>query len=454
MATAADYAAIRFGTGLSPRHDAPRDAGEILARLAAPDAMAARFPVTSMRDRQALGQRFIAARKAAKSGMSADLAQRKTASREMRAVRLADAMALFSRAIYASDAFRERLVLFWADHFTTVAQGRALRGVVSNYVDGALRPHVAGRFSDLLKAAIFHPVMILYLDQQRSFGPNSPVGLKKHRGLNENLARELLELHTLGADGPYTQQDVRELAKLLTGLSADNFRDVRFRPNVAEPGAETVLGRSYGGGRPARADIERMLEDLAVHPATARHLARKLAVHFVADTPEAGLVEAIAQAYMKSDGDLSAAYGAMLDHPAAWRDFGAKAKRPIDFLISSMRALDLAEDELSGLKYQTARQYVFAPMNAMGQKFQSPPAPNGWPEAREAWITPQGLAARIQWAMAVPRALRPDLPDPREFLQVALGGTAGATLSWAARAAQTRWEGVGVILSSPEFNRR
>ena len=188
--------------------------------------------------------------------------------------------------------FRERLALFWTDHFTTVGKSEPQRSAVSIYVDAAIRPHLSGRFGDLLVAAVTHPMMLTYLDQRVSVGPQSAFARRKgtSRGLNENLAREVLELHTLGVDGPYTQADVRQLAELFTGLTIDRSGAMAFRPGWAEPGEELVLGRRYGGN-PARLEaVEQALHDLAVHPATADHVARKLAVHFVSDAPDPGLV--------------------------------------------------------------------------------------------------------------------------------------------------------------------
>lgn len=224
---------------------------------------------------------------------------------------------------------------------------------------------------------------------------------------------------------------------------------------MAEPGYETVLGVRYGAGPRARfSDIEAVLDDLARHPATALHIARKLAVHFVSDQPETRLIADLAQSFRDSDGDLGMVTAVLIDHPLGRDSFGAKAKRPMDYILSGVRALAPPADRLSALSNADLRNLFDRPMQAMGQTYRRAPGPDGWPEAIEAWITPQGLAARIGWAMAAPVAFRRDLPDPREFVKTALGPLANEPTKFAARAAETRWEGIGLVLSAPEFNRR
>jgi uncharacterized protein (DUF1800 family) len=346
-------------------------------------------------------------------------------------------------------------VLFWADHFSVAARDGAGRELPGAMMQDAIRPNLTGRFADLLIAVETHPAMLIYLDQIRSFGPTSPVGLRRGRGLNENLARELLELHTLGVEAGYSQTDVRELAELLTGMAVHPDGSLRFVRNRAEPGAETVLGVSYpenpaDGMVPVRA----ALADLAVRPETARHLARKLAVHFVSDTPDPALVAALEAAWIGTGGDLMAVYAALLEHPAAWAPAAEKARPPVEFVIASLRALGLDGRAIAALDDRRLRRAVLAPMEAMGQPWQAPRGPDGWPEAAQDWITPQGLAARIRWAMEAPAQLVAALPDPRALLVRALEDAASGQLVWAVSGAENRAEGVGLVLASPEFNRR
>lgn len=455
MPSFSTISAIRFGTGISPTEQAPDTTADILERLSGPDPVAAQFPITPFKARLETAGTFFRLKKAVGSAGKEGRRAFSDHKKAMRIATLSDRVNTIGRAVYSRDGFRERLCMFWADHFSTRARVSHFSGIVASYVNEAIRPHVAGRFADMLRAAVLHPVMLIYLDQPDSFGPNSALGIKRGKGLNENLAREVIELHTLGVDGAYDQQDVRQLALLFTGLSADLRRGFLFRAKMAEPGAETVLGKRYGGEGKARLDdIHAVLEDISMHPDTARHIAWKLAVHFVADDPSPALVADIAQGYLAADGSLMGAYAALLDHFDAWDSFGQKARRPDEFVIATLRALNEPAAHLGDFTLKSARDLVFGPMAAMGLKWEEPKGPDGWPERADAWITPQGLAARIQWAMAAPRAILPQLPDPRDFVDRALGDAASDATRHAAAEAATRWEGVGLVLASPEFNRR
>ena len=443
--------ALRFGTGLPAPEGAPHSSAAMLARLAGPDHAAARWPVAGIADAAPLTLEVVEAR-ADKTDSPATALRRKAADRAVGAQALAGQRATLARMLGSDDPFRERLVRFWADHFTAEARAARERAFPAAMVEDAIRPHVAGPFAAMLRAVTLHPAMLSYLDQSRSVGPGSVTGLRKGTGLNENLAREVLELHTLGVGGPYAQSDVRSLGALLTGLAQDRDGSFAFRPEMAEPGAETVLGRTYGGE--ALAPILQALDDLARHPATARHVSRKLAVHFVADTPDEGLIAALSQAFEGAGGDLAAVYAALLAHPAAWAPQAAKIRQPDEFVVAALRGLGVAADDLMTLGQGLFRRLIDAPMAAMGRPWGRPGSPAGFAESAEAWITPQGLAARIRWAMEVPAALRPDLPLPVDVAQATLGPRAGTRLLWAAARAENRAEGVGLVLSSAEFNRR
>jgi uncharacterized protein (DUF1800 family) len=293
--------------------------------------------------------------------------------------------------------------------------------------------------------------MILYLDQQRSAGPNSAQA-GHGRGLNENLAREVLELHTLGVGGPYTQTDVRELAELMTGLNFNPDRGFVYRPGMAEPGAETVLGVTFSDAA-AVDTVHAALDMLARHPATVAHLARKLAVHFVADDPDPGLVAALEQTFLATGGELAAVTAVLLDHPAAWVPERAKVLPPLDFLGASLRALSIPADALVALPTPDHNRLLARPLQAMGQPWQTPGGPDGWPEAPSDWITPPFMAARIDWAMRAPSALLSTLPDPRDFAARALGRVP-EQVAFAASAAEDRAAGITLTLSSPAFQRR
>jgi len=454
-------AEIRFGCGLSPDLPARTSVDDILQGLAGPDHMAETYPID---DFENLWPRLVAfntlrrdRRKARGSDAYDDLNdQFKSMRKEARSTRVRWFAQIILRYGQTKDGFRERLALFWGDHFTAQGKGGLQQLMGASYVDSAIRPHLTGKFSDLLISAVTHPLMLHYLDQDKSIGPGSILAKKSRqiKGLNENLAREVMELHTLGVGGPYSQTDVRQLAELFTGLSFSQKSGFQFRPNMAEPGAETVLGKQYGGDPAQLAPIHTVLRDLAVHPATAEHVARKLAMHFVEDTPDPALVDHVAARYLETEGDLSQVYAALLEHPAAWVPELRNVKPPLDFVASACRALAVHPQKLKRSAPNTLTKGLMTPLIMMGQRWERANGPDGWPEQDEAWITPQGLAARIRWAMLAPRKLVTRLPPPEQFVETSLGDFADGRVRFAARAAETQAEAIGLILSSPAFQRR
>ena len=454
MSALETIAAIRFGTGLSPQGGGAAPEA-ILSALSGPDAVARAFPMDSYAERTVAALAYRDAQRARRDSDEAEQAFR-AIRRQMRADITLQLATTLARGVAASPAqgLRERLAWFWADHFTTVGERAFMRGGIAAYVDEAIRPHVAGHFGDMLEAAILHPVMILYLDQERSIGPNSVVGQRRGGDLNENLARELLELHTLGAGSGYSQDDVRQMAELLTGLGLDRDGQLAFRPNNAEPGGETILGTLYGSEAQARlADIRAALRDLAVRPETARHLSGKLADHFLSDRPDPGLVEAMAERWLETGGDLMAVMRTMLDDPAAWDPAPGRVKRPLHYLVSALRALAVPAATIATARPERITRLALRPMQVMGQPWQGASGPDGFFDDDREWIRPQVLAARIGWAMAAPSDLLRILPDPRDFVTTALGDFADDALRRAAARAETRAEGLGIILSAPAFQR-
>jgi uncharacterized protein (DUF1800 family) len=443
--------AYRFGYGLPLPQDAPTDVAAMLAALGRPDAMALRHPGLGFAAALPILREVQSTRKMQKGDTAKKPLYRKALLASDR-VALANAHAGIAQALDAPDGFRERLVRFWTDHFSTTAKNRQLRLLPGTLIEDAIRPHVTARFADMLKAVTLHPAMLVYLDQVLSIGPTSRAGRKQNKGLNENLARELMELHTLGVNASYGQDDVRQMAELLTGLAVDFDKGFVFEPRRAEPGAETVLGISYSGD--GTAPILKALDDLAMRPETADHIARKLAVHFVSDQPDADLVAHIRAAYLRTGGDLVAIYGALLDHPATWMPEQTKVRQPFDFIVASLRALSITGDTVIKASDKQFQKFVVQPMDAMGQPMQGPPGPDGWREDAAAWINPGGLAARINWAMEMPVQLAPELPTPLDLAKRALGPRAGKQLLWAVERAETTREGVGLVLASAEFNRR
>ncbi len=459
----AEFAEKRFGYGLSPVIKPVASIDAMLRGVSAADQMSETFPIESFETFRHRMMAATAARKARRQAQNTGdedaikrfTKERNIINRDARQAKAGWLLRTLLRRTYTEQAFFERLVEFWGDHFTAQGKAGVMRRGTSPYLETAIRPHVGGRFADMLFSAMTNPLMLHYLDQERSMGPQSLRAIKNPGkfGLNENLAREVLELHTLGIDGPYTQADVQQLAELLTGLSYQVEKGTRFRKDFAEPGAETVMGQTYGPN-PGMGPIRQILEDLAMHPATARHIARKLAVHFVSDGPPPALVSHIERAFIQSDGDLMASYAAMLEHPAAWQTDALNIRPPLEFVSAAMRALAIKPEPLLRHGEKEVAALFYGPLALMGQRFQQPSGPDGWPEEDEAWVTPQGIAARIEWAMSVPRKIASPLPDPREFVIHALGATVPGEVAFAAAAAESRHEAIGLVLSSPAFQRR
>jgi uncharacterized protein (DUF1800 family) len=453
-------AEIRFGYGLSPDLPAPGSVDDMLARLAGPDLAAEQIPLpgfATILKRMAMLESLRAKRRKSpgKERTEAITAALDKTRKEMRINQRVWLARHLARRAWTQDAFRERLVAFWADHFTARGKASPGRWAMTPHIETAIRGHVTGRFTDLLKSAIKAPLMLEYLDQQNSRGPGSRAAQRTPRndGLNENLARELLELHSLGIDGPYGQEDVRQLAELLTGLSMSPTKGTLFRPNFAEPGAETVLGKRYGGGDPSMADIDAVLDDLARHPATALHIARKLAVHFVSADPDPALVTALATRFSDTGGDLMALYDVLLNHPGSWNPAPGNIRPPLDWVSAVVRALAVPADQLTPSASRRFFSRLPGELIRMGQPFERPPGPDGWPEDDDHWLSPQGLAARLQWAFAAPHRLRRDLPDPPPFAEAVLGPRLTDRIRFVASAAESRSDGIALILASPEFQR-
>lgn len=468
MSFSPELAEIRFGCGLSPVIAPPTSVLALLNGLNGPDHMAARFPVGGfgpLRDR--LNRAKDLRKQARKSGDKSDLnAQIKSLRRDSAKQGSQWFVQSLQRWVHTEQGFRERLVAFWGDHFTAMGKNPLLKFATTPYIEEAIRPNISGQFADMLIATTTHPLMLHYLDQGVSVGPGSKVATnsKKRRGLNENLAREVLELHTLGVGGPYSQGDVRQLAELFTGLSFSRDTDFRFQAKLAEPGPETILGKTYGTDPATLEPVLQSLRDLAVHPATAHHIATKLAVHFVSDTPDPDLIQHIAGRYVDTGGNLMAVYAALLEHPSGWAVAGnivagdaargGNVKPPLDFIASACRALVPAPKQVGGADPRAIRRLFLGPLALMGQPWQHPNGPDGWPEDDAAWITPQGVSTRLRWALSVPQRLRPDLPDPREFVTSALGASAPQSVHFAARSAESKSDAIGLVLASPAFQRR
>jgi len=395
-----------------------------------------------------------------------------------------DTRARMTTASLTQRPFAERLALFWANHFTVSMAKASARGLVGAFEREAIRPHIAGRFEDLLRAAVMHPGMLRYLDNEQSAGPHSRVVQQRARaaalnddqqgpritGLNENLAREVLELHALGAAaaraGIYTQADVTAFAAVLTGWRVPAYAyapelaparrgaagqalaplgessPTRFEPAWHEPGTKTVLGQRVSEGDKG---LTQVLQTLSRHPATASHVATKLARHFVADEPPPALVDRLAQAYRSNDGDLPSVYRVLVEAPEAWAETPAKLKSPEEMVLSTARVLRLG-----------ARAFERQPdagTSLLGQRVQAAPSPAGWPDAAAEWLGPDAVWKRVEWATRVADRVGMQI-DARALAVSSLGPLLTANTARQIERAADGSQALALLLLCPEFQRR
>jgi uncharacterized protein (DUF1800 family) len=335
-------------------------------------------------------------------------------------------------------------VWFWSNHFTISLRRGQCAALAGAFVEEAIRPHVTGRFVDMLLAVMRHPAMLLYLDNAGSVGPDSRAGQRGGRGLNENLARECLELHTVSPTAGYTQADVTSFARILTGWSVDLRADTpgfRFRPLAHQPGEQVVMGRWFPPGEEGGIAALRFL---AAHPARYRHLATKLVRHFVADDPPDDAVREVAAALRDSEGNLGAGAAALIALPPAWTP-QTKLRTPLDYMVAVLRVLDAPPP-------QPDQQDLIGALATLGQPMWTAPQPNGWPDRAEDWAGPEALVRRIDWAYAA--AGRFGERDPAEVAETALGSLAQPATLTAMQRAGSRRDAMTLLLTSPELQRR
>ena len=421
-------AAIRFGLGRTPGQSAPDPQSWLAQQLAQPDPGPAASTVTEAFTATLLDRE---ARKAKDNEPS-----------RARQIFRTDAAALLDNAVATATPFRERLVWFWANHFTVSIRAGMVAPLAGAYIREAIRPNVAGSFADMLLAVMRHPAMLIYLDNATSAGPRSVFGERQKRGLNENLARECLELHTVSPAAGYTQADVTEFARVLTGWSVERQQNplgFRFRPGLHDPGEKIVMGQRLPEGEQGGLQA---LAWLANHPSTHRHLATKLVRHFVADTPPPDAVRRIEGALRDTRGNLGAAALELTRLPAAWQPL-TKLRSPQDYLISAIRAAALPPDRKPDLQALIA---------GLGQPVFNAPFPIGWPDTAADWAGPEALLRRIDWAYGF--AGRPELPEPMQFAEAALGPLLTDSTATEIRRAGSRRDAITLLLASPEFQRR
>ncbi len=383
------------------------------------------------------------------------------------------------RAVYGERQLEEVLVDFWFNHFNVFARKGRTEIYIGEYERDAIRPHVFGRFRDLLEATAKSPAMLFYLDNWLSADPNAsqraarpgrrprpgaaatpaPQAAQNRpmRGLNENYARELLELHTLGVDGGYTQQDIVEVARAFTGwtIGRPGEQGFRFAPVMHDRGAKKVLGQTIAAGGGIE-DGARVLDIVARHPATARHIARKLAQRFVSDEPPQALVDRAAATFTKTDGDLRAVVRVIVTSPEffAPESYRAKVKTPFEFVVSALRATD------ADLQVATA---VVRALAGLGMPLYLCQPPTGYDETAATWVSSGALVNRMNFAVAMAggelrgvrlAALGAPADARDRIVRDALGGdVSAATLATIAKASSSA-QTVALAIGSPEFQRQ
>ena len=358
---------------------------------------------------------------------------------------LQEAKSRLDAALAANAGFVERLVWFWSNHFCVSADKGPVRSLCGAFEREAIRPYVRGKFADLLLAVETHPAMLHYLDNVQSMGPNSVAGRRRGKGINENLAREIMELHTVGVRTGYTQTDVTNFAKVISGWSIVPPRqpgggEFMFNPRLHEPGAERIMGRDYSeeGFEQGRT----VLLMLANSPATARHIATKLVRHFVADEPPPALVDRLAKRFYETGGDLRDVSRTLVAAPEAWDAPAGKLRRPSEWLVASLRALDLAPPDVRPL---------LNAQNLLGEPLWRPPAPNGFSDDSQAWM--DGLPQRLDLANQISRRAGA-LADPQEIAGRGLGPLLSAETKQTMALAESRPQAIALLLMAPEFQRR
>ncbi len=362
----------------------------------------------------------------------------------------ADAQARLEQACAAPIGFVERLVAFWSNHFcVSVAKSAIGRAAAGAFEREAIRPYALGRFADMLAAVERHPAMLNFLDNAQSVGPNSRAGRNRKAGLNENLAREILELHTMGVGSGYTQTDVTQLAYILTGWTIVGREGKLgepgtfvFNANAHEPTAATARGRVYLQGGVAQG--EAALADIAREDATATHIARKFARHFVADAPDAGLVQRLAKDFRDTDGDLAALARALVNDAAAWSAPATKIRNPWELTVAAYRAFARSPSDPGP---------ALSALALLGMPLWQPGGPNGFSDDSADWASPEGIKMRVELAAQFARQVK-DAPRPLALVEDILGPGASAVTREAVARAESREQAYALLILSPEFQRR
>jgi uncharacterized protein (DUF1800 family) len=441
-------ASNRFGFGLAPGDNpAGSDPRGWLERQLN-EGMSAPVPTYGLPDASSLVHQSFAMIEQAKQDKGTD--EGKQEHKEFRNLVLGGLGARFAANLTGLPLV-ERMTLFWSNHFTVSMRSKPVVGALALAMErDAVRPHVLGKFEDMLNAVATHPAMLLYLDNATSVGPNSKAGQRRAVGLNENYARELMELHTLGVRGGYTQTDVTTMAKILTGWTIDRPKqggsgEFAFNERLHEPGAQTIMGRVYDQAGVAQGQAA--LYDLAHHPSTAKFIATKLVRHFVSDDPPEQDVDRIAWVFRQSGGDLQAVTRAVIGLDSVWQNPLPKVKTPYEMLLSAIKATGAPADKVPYDKLQGALKVMDnVPFTAA--------SPAGWSDRADDWISPEALMNRVELCHMIAKRMAPQGQSPAAIAQALIGPVASADTLTAISRAPSPADGFALVLASPEFQRR
>ncbi len=350
------------------------------------------------------------------------------------------------QAINSSHSVSWRLLDFFSNHFSVTANGRLMVGLAATLEREAIAPNLLGDFGDLLLAVEQHPAMLIYLNNEKSFGENSRIAKNKSKGLNENLAREILELHTLGVNGGYSQQDVIELAKGITGWSVKNPKKERsagfiFRQYGHEPGNRKLLGKDYP--QKGIAQGQQMLRDLAMKPATAKYICYKLAHHFVSENPPLSLLAKMEATWLKTQGNIKQVMFCLFDADESWQESAQKFKTPREFIISTHRALAASKINDKAL---------LATLTTLGQQPFQAGSPAGFSDEQSDWQGPSALMARIDWSALMSSYRK--RANAEKMMKLTLGQDVSERTYQSVIRAESRQQALTLLLMSPEFQRR